>query len=144
MRVFGPPPVKDWNFTFIFCIYDCLFSLHLKRTSGPSSTKPFLLLPCIRHICVHGLALTSHVVKSVHRNTHTHTLLTSIREPTQFACLCRTISQAFAAIYPTHVLVCLRAFFYIHTTWMTFGPLSIISTWGTACATISLPHWSFI
>ena len=67
--------------------------------------------------------------------THTHALLTSVREPPRFACLCHTVLQASAAIYPTHVLVCLRAFCSIHIVWMTFAPMSTILKLGTACST---------
>ena len=131
MWYFGPPPIKECHFLLLFCILtlSCLFyPPHLTRTSGPLSTKWFLFLACIWHISAPGLVLTLHVVKFVHRNTHTHTLLTSVWEPPWFACLYCTLSQASATIYPTQVLVCLRAFCSIHTTWMTFGSLSTVPT----------------
>ena len=147
MQVFGPPPIKGYHFSVLFCIltHSCLFyPLHLTRTSRPLSTKWFIFLACIWHRTSLGITLTSHVVKSIHRNSHT-ALLTFIREPPQFACLCRTESCAFVAIYLVYVLVCLRAIYSIHTMRITFGPLSTSPTKGTACATaISWPYWSFV
>ena len=132
-------------FCFVFLTHSCLlYPPHLTRTFGPLSTKQFIFLVHIWHITIPGLALTSHVVKSVHHNSHI-ALLTSVQEPPRFACLCRTDSWASAAIYPVHGLVCLRAFCSIHTIWMTFRPLSSVSTGGTTCSIIiGLPHWSFI
>ena len=108
---------------------------HLMQVLGPSSRGWIVSFACIWHITASGLALTSHVVNFVLHKSHM-TLLTSIQEPHQFACLCCTNSCAFATIYPVHVLVCLRATCFIHIAWMTFGPLSTIPTWGTAYATI--------
>ena len=108
---------------------------HLMRISRISSGRWIISLAWIWHITPSRLALTSHVVNSIHHNSHT-TLLTSIREPPRFACLCRTDSHASTAIYPVHVLVCLRAIYSVHTARMTFGPLSIVPTWGTTCATV--------
>ena len=102
--------------------------------SEPSSGGRIISFADIWHITAFGLALTSHVVKSVHRNSHT-ALLTSVRDPPWFACLYRTDLDASVTFYPMHVLVCLRVTYSIHTAWMTFGPLSTVPTWGTACAT---------
>ena len=74
MRFFRPPPVKDCNFSFYFAFltHSCLFhSPHLTWTTGPLSTKQFIFLARIWHINASGLVLTSHVVKSIHINTHT-------------------------------------------------------------------------
>ena len=132
MQVFGPPPVKGYHFLVLFCILTCsclLHPPHLMWTSGPFSPKQFIFLVCIWHISAPRLALTSHVVKSIHHNSHT-TLLTSVWEPPRFVCLYYTELRASSMIYPIHVLVCSRATCSIHTTWMTFGPLSIVPTWG--------------
>ena len=105
-----------------------------------SSTAPYADLWTIVHKTVYfscmylaykcpELALTSHVVKSVHCKSHT-AFLTSVREPPQFVCLYYTDLCASAMICPMHVFVCSRATCYIHTTRMTFGPLSIAPTWG--------------
>ena len=118
MQVFRLPPVKDGNFSFYFSFltHSCLFhSPHLTWTTGPLSTKQCLFLASIWHINAPGLALTSHVVKFVHCNTHTHSPDLCPRAPS--VCVpCCTISQASIVIYPMHVLVCLRAFYSIHTT----------------------------
>ena len=144
MRVFRPLRIKECYFLLLFCIltHSCLLHPpHLTRISGPLSTKRFIFLACILHISASRLALTSHVVKSIYHNTHTHTLLTSVQEPPRFACLYRTDSQSSTVIYPTHVLVCLRSFCFVHTARMTFGPLSTVPTGGIACATeIGWPH----
>ena len=142
----GHRPLRNviFSFCFVFLTHSCVFySPHLTQTSGPLSTKRFLFLACIWHISAPRLALTSHVVSSIHHNTHTCSPDLNLRPP-QFSCLYHTDLQASATIYPTHVLVCLRSFCYIHTAWMTFGPLSTVPTWGTACAMISWPHWSFV
>ena len=137
VSVLKPPPVKDCNFSFyfVFLAYSRLFhSPHLTRTSGPLSRKQFLFLACIWHINALGIALTSHVVKSIHRNTHTcspdlcpRATLVCVALSHRLASLCRDLS--------THVLVCLNTLCSVHTAWMTFGPLSTVSTWGTARAT---------
>ena len=87
------------------------------RISRQLSKKWFISLPCIWHITAPWLALTSHVVKSIHRNSHT-TLLTFVWETPWFVCLYHTDSRASTTIYPVHVLVCLRATCSIHTAWM--------------------------
>ena len=122
------------NIIFILA-YGCLLHPpHLMWISGPSSERWIIYFAWIWHITTSRLSLASDVVKFIHHNSHT-TLLTSVREPPRFACLCSTDSRASAATYPVHVLVCLRATCSIHTAWMTFGPLSTVLTWGTACAT---------
>ena len=140
-----PLSIVILSFIFVFLTHSYLFHPpHLMQTSIPLSTKQFLFLACIWHINAPGLALTSHVVKFIHWNSHI-ALLTSVQEPPWLACLCRTYSRSSTAIYPMHVLVCLRAFCSIHTMWMTFGPLFTVPTWGTARATtVDWPHWSFI
>ena len=115
--------------------YNCLIHpSQLTQVSRPLHGGWIISFACIWCITTFRIALTSHVVNSILHNSHM-TLLTSIREPPQFVCLCRIDSRASAAIYPVHVLVCLRATCSIHAMWMTFGPLSTIPIWGTACAT---------
>ena len=99
------------------------------RVPRLSSIGQIISFACIWHIDATGLALTSHVVNSVHCISHI-ALLTSVREPPWFACLYHTDSCAFVMIYPMHVFVCLRATCSIHTARMTFGPLSTVPTWG--------------
>ena len=133
MQVFGPPPIKECNFTFIF-VFIVVFS-----------TAPYADLWTTIHKMIYFsytysaykfLQTCTYIACSqVHPPQHTHALLTSVREPPQFECLCRTNSRASVVIYSTHVLVCLRAFCSVHTARMTFGPLSTIPTWATACAT---------
>ena len=127
MWVLGPPPERH----IIFILrHSCLIHPpHLTRVFRPSSRGQIISFACIWLIIASRLALTSHVIKSVHQNSHT-TLLTFVWEPPQFACLCRNNKHASAMIYIVHVLVCLRAICSIHTTRMTFGPLSIVPTWG--------------
>ena len=146
--VLGPPPIKDCSFSFYFILF-LTHRLSFLFTAAYTDLwttvhKMISFLACIWHINASVHILTSHVVQSVHRSTHTHALLTSVREPPWFACLCRTDSQASAVIYPMHVLVCFRAFCFVYTTWMNFGPLSTVPTWGTTCATIDWPLRSFI
>ena len=115
--------------------YNCqIRPAYLMWVSRPPLGGWIIYFACIWHINSSRLACSPYVVNYSHHNSHT-TLLTSVREPPQFACLCRTDSCASVTIYPVHVLVCLRATCSIHAAWMTFGPLSTILTWGTACAT---------
>ena len=121
----GPSPQKAHHF---ISTYNCLICPpHLTRVSGPSPGAWIIYFACIQHITTSGLALTSHVVKSIHHNSHT-ALLTSVREPPQFLCIYHIDSRASPVIYPMHVLVCLRATCSIHTTRITFRPLSSIPT----------------
>ena len=74
MWFFGPLPVKDCNFSFYFAFltHSCLFnSPHLTWTTRPLSIKNYIFLACIWHINAPGPALTLHVVKFIHHNTHT-------------------------------------------------------------------------
>ena len=114
MQVFGPPPVKGYHFSVLFCIltHSCLFyPPHLTRTSGPLSTKWFNFLACIWHRSAPGLALTSHVVKFVHRNSHICSLdlcprATSVCVPLPhgLACLYRDLSHACIGMSKSHLL----------------------------------------
>ena len=131
MWIFGPSPVNECNFSFYFVFLTHRLSFLFTAPYANIWTtvhKMIYFLARIWHISSPRLALTSHVVKFIHRHTHTHTLLTSVREPPRFTCLCRTVSQASATIYPMHALVCLRALCFVHTAQMTFGPLSTILT----------------
>ena len=130
MRVLGPPPIKERHFYFYHIAIYFIHHTLCGSLDHCSEDDSFLL-----HITASRLALTSHVVKSTHHNSHM-TLLTSVREPPWFACLYCIDSCASTTIYLMHVLVCLRAICSIHTARMTFGPLSTILTWGTAYTTI--------
>ena len=117
---------KEHHFYFLSCL---LRPPHLMRISEPSSRRKIISFACIWHIIASGLALTSHVVKSIHTWLSWHLSESHLD------------LRASAVIYPMHVLVCLRASCSFHTVRMTFRTLSIIPTWGTACATaISLPY----
>ena len=141
MRVFRPPPVKGHFFYFLLAHTSVLLPLHLMWISGPLSKKWIISLTCILHITPPRLALTSHVVKSIHHNSHI-ALLTFVRDPPWFACLCHTDSRASAAIYPMHVLVCLRATFSILTTRLTYGPLCP-SSWHRGTTYASSVGWPY-
>ena len=114
MRFLGPPPIKECHFSFYFCIltHSCLpHSPHLTQTFGPLSTKQFTFLVCIWHITSPGLALTSHVVKSVHRNTHARSpdlcsRATSICVPLshQVTRLCHDLSHACIGMFESLLL----------------------------------------
>ena len=84
---------------------------HLMRTSGPLSTKRFIFLVRIWHITAPELALTSHVVKFVHCNTHTRSLdlcprATSVCVPLPhcLAGLCCDLSHACIGIFESLLL----------------------------------------
>ena len=76
---------------------------HLLRISEPSSRRQIISVSCIWHITASGLALTSHVVNSIYHNSHT-TLMTSVQEPPQFACLCHDLSRACIGMFKSHLL----------------------------------------
>ena len=102
MQILGPPLVR--NIIFIFVTYSCLLHPpHLMRIYKPSSKRWIISFACIWHIIASRLALTSHVFKSIHHNSHT-SLLTSIREPPRFACLCRDLSRACIGMFESHLL----------------------------------------
>ena len=72
-KFLGHHPLRVTIFLVLFCIltHSCLLHPpHLTRISGPLSTKRFLFLACIFHRSAPGIVLTSHVVKSIHHNTH--------------------------------------------------------------------------
>ena len=82
--------------------------------------KIIISLACIWHIIAPVLALTSHVVKSVHHNSHT-ALLTSVREPPQFACLCYDLSHACIGMFKIHLLCP----YYVDDLWTTVHHLDM-------------------
>ena len=109
MWVFRPPPVKGYHVLVLFCIltYSCLFyPPHLMQTSGPLSTKLFIFLSCIWHRTTFKLALTSHVVNSIHCNSHTcspdlypRATLVCVPLPHRLASLYRNLSCAFIGMF---------------------------------------------
>ena len=114
MRVFRPPPIKDYNFSFYFAFltHSCLFhSPHLTRTFGPLSIKKIIFLTRIRHINAFRLVLTAHVVKFIHHNTQTcspdlYPRATSACIPLlhRLAGLCRDLSHACIGMFESLLL----------------------------------------
>ena len=115
MRVFGPPPVKGHPFSsyFYFILtHSCqLHPPHLTWTFGRLSTKQFIFLVSIWHITTPGLALTSHVVKSVHYNSHTRSpdlcsRATSVCMPLphRLVGLCRDLSHSCIGMFESLLL----------------------------------------
>ena len=123
MQVFGPPPVKECYFLLLFCIltHSCLFHPpHLTRTSGPLSTKRFTFLVHIWHITALRLALTSHVVNSVHRNSHTCSPDLCPRATS----VCVSLSHQLASLYRDLSHACIGMFeslllhpYYVDDLW---------------------------
>ena len=126
MRVFGPPPIKDCNFSFyfVFLTHSCLlYPPHLTWTFGSLSTKQFIFLVRIWHTTAPKLALTSYVVKSIHRNKHTRSLdlcprATSVGMPLphRLVGLCRDLSRTCIGMFES-LLLCP---YYTNDLWTFF------------------------
>ena len=109
MWVFGPPPIKGYHFLVLFCIltHSCLFyPPHLMRTSGPLSRKQIISFACIWHISAPRLALTSHVVKSIHRNSHTRSPDLCLRATS----VCVPLLHQIASLYRNLSCACIGMF----------------------------------
>ena len=112
--VLGLPPIKKCNFSFYFVFLTHRLSFLFTAPYADLWTtvhKMISFLACIWHISAPELALTSHVVKFIHRNTHTCSpdlclRATSVCVPLshRLAGLCHDISHACTSMFESLLL----------------------------------------